>query len=42
MPIVYEKNDAETNLFLLRKKKKANDLLQEATTMHETLVESLW
>ena len=42
MPIADEENDADTNLFLLRKNEKANDLLWEATTMHETLAESLW
>jgi hypothetical protein len=41
MPIADEKNDADTNLFLLRENEKANDLLREATTMHETLAESL-
>jgi hypothetical protein len=42
MPIADEENDADTNLFLLRENKKANDLLREATSMHETLAESLW
>lgn len=42
MPIADEENDEETNLFLLRENEKANDLLREATTMHETLAESLW
>ena len=42
VPIADEENNAETYLFLLRENKKANDLLREATTMHETLVESLW
>ena len=40
--IADEENNAETNLFLLRKNKKANDLLREATAMYETLAESLW
>ena len=42
MPIADEENDEEINLFLLRENEKANDLLREATTMHETLAESLW
>ena len=40
--IANEENDAETNLFLLKENEKANDLLREATAMHETLAESLW
>ena len=42
MPIADEENDEETNLFLLRENEKANDLLREATMMHETLAKSLW
>ena len=42
VPITDKKNDAETNLFLLKKNENANDFLQEVTTMHETLAESLW
>ena len=42
VPIADEENDAETDLFLLKENEKANDLLREATTMHETLAESLW
>ena len=42
VPIADEENDEETNLFLLRENEKANDLLREATAMHETLAESLW
>ena len=40
--IADEVNDIETNLFLLKKIEKANDLMWEATAMHETLLESLW
>ena len=40
--IADENNDVKTYLFLLRENEKANDLLHEATTMHETLAESLW
>ena len=39
--IVDKKNDAKTNLFLLRENEKNNDLLQETTAMHETLAEIL-
>ena len=42
VPIADEENDAETNLILLRKNEKANDLMREATTMHKTLAEILW
>ena len=42
VPIADKENNAETILFLLRKNEKANDLLREATMMHETLAESLW
>ena len=41
MPIAYEENNEETNLFLLRENEKADDLLRKATTMHETLAKSL-
>ena len=40
--IADEKNDAETYSFLLRENEKVNDLLWEATAMHEILAESLW
>ena len=42
VPIKDEDNDAETNLFLLRDNKKANNLLRKTTVMYETLAESLW
>ena len=42
MPIADEENDAKIDLFLLREIEKANDLLREATTMHEILAEYLW
>jgi hypothetical protein len=42
MSIADEENDADTNLFLLRENEKTNDLLRKATSMHETLAESLW
>ena len=42
MPIIEEENDAKIDLFLLREIEKANDLLREATTMHEILAENLW
>ena len=29
-------------LFLLKENEKANDLLREATVMHELMAESLW
>lgn len=41
-PILDEVNDVESYLFLLRANEKANDLLKEATIMHELLAESLW
>lgn len=34
-------NDMEIGLFLLRKNEKSNDLLREATIMHNLLGESL-
>ena len=42
VPIVDEENNAETYLFLSKENEKANDLLQEATMIHEILAESLW
>ena len=42
MPTADEENDADIYLFLLRENEKANDLMQETTTIHETLVENLW
>ena len=42
VPIVDKENDADTNLFLLKKMENANDLLWEATAMHETLAKNLW
>jgi hypothetical protein len=41
-PIAYEVNDKETEIFLLKEIEKADDLLREATMMHELLAESLW
>ena len=41
MPTADEENDADIYLFLLRENEKANDLMQETTTIHETLVENL-
>ena len=41
-PIADEENDVETDLFILRENEKANDLLREATLMHELLAKSLW
>lgn len=41
VPNVDEVNDAETNIFLLRENRKANDLLREATMMHKTLTKNL-
>ena len=39
--IADEETDANAHLFLLRENEKANDLLREATSMHETLAENL-
>jgi hypothetical protein len=41
-PIADEVNDKETEIFLLKENEKADDLLREATMMHELLAESLW
>ena len=41
VPNVDEVNDAETNIYLLRENRNANDLLREATMMHKTLAENL-
>jgi hypothetical protein len=41
-PIANEVNDEETEIFLLKENKKANNLLREATVMHELMAESLW
>jgi hypothetical protein len=40
-PIADEENDEETKKYI-KKNKKANDLLREATVLHELLAESLW
>ena len=39
--ILNDINDVESNLFLLRENEKANDLLSEATIMHNLLAKSL-
>lgn len=41
-PIPNKINDFKKKLFLLRENKNANDLLREATIMHNLLAESLW
>ena len=41
VPIEDEVNDVEIDLFILKENEKANDLLREATMMHELLAESL-
>ena len=42
VPIEDEVNDAEIDLFILKEIEKTNDLLREATIMHEILAECLW
>ena len=37
-----EANDEEIEAFLLKENERAEDLLCEATTMHEVLAKSLW
>ena len=42
VPIEDEVNDAEIDLFILKEIEKTNDLLREATIMHEILAKCLW
>lgn len=42
VPIKDEIIDGETDLFILKEDEKANNLLREATTMHEILAKKLW